>query len=350
MQPFQEILGELGVLSVSHDRVMKRAVIGELSGRTAGQRRVAHVGVKRPALVGLELRGIAERHQVDGGSVLGSRDGSREKCAVVARIVPGESALVARVLPEGDGKLHRLERGLGVQGDRLAVRLDLLAAPRPEIGVPESRRVPERMRHRLADGKSLGLELLANLAPFLPRLWKRRDTDSIVKRLAVDDEIRRDRVGDGAPRSRDPAEGLGGRVVATLRLAYRLRDIADIDEALLVEMGPVVEHVDDVGACARRHRRRHARLDIIGVDALDRDLGAQDPRGLAHLTGQDLVARRDEVVPPEDMQRGALRMSGGSARGQNTGQAGSRAARRPHERSPVQDTRHGCVLPARLDG
>ena len=79
---------------------------------------------------------------------------------------------------------------------------------------------------------------------------------------------------------------------------------------LLVEVAPVVEQVEDVGTAARRHRGRDARLQIVGVDALERDLGAQRLAGLDHLLGQNLVAGRDEVDPARQVELGALRICG----------------------------------------
>src|SRR6267142_2651130 len=57
------------------------------------------------------------------------------------------------------------------------------------VRVPEGRGVAERMSDRLADGKALGLELLAGLAPFLPRLRKCRAAHLGVQRFAVHDQV-----------------------------------------------------------------------------------------------------------------------------------------------------------------
>ena len=53
-----------------------------------------------------------------------------DRCGMaIDRTVPGEPARVITVAPKGDGVLDRLHRLLAVERDRLAVRLDLPAAP-----------------------------------------------------------------------------------------------------------------------------------------------------------------------------------------------------------------------------
>ena len=64
-------------------------------------------------------------------------------------------------------------------------------------------------------------------------------------------------------------------VIAALRLADLLGDVADIGEALGIELRPVVERHDDVGAGAGLDRRGDARLDVVGVDGLDLELDAE---------------------------------------------------------------------------
>ena len=90
-------------------------------------------------------------------------------------------------------------------------------------------------------------------------------------------------VGDGVPagavRHREPPAADFGRavehvVVAALRLADWLGDVGDIRQAVGVELRPVPEHLDDVGARARLNRGSDSRLEIVGVDELDDDLGA----------------------------------------------------------------------------
>jgi hypothetical protein len=71
---------------------------------------------------------------------------------------------------KADCKLDRLDGFLGVQRHRLPVRLDLVAAPRPEIGIPKARGIAEGVAKCLAKWSALGLELFAGLAVFVPGL------------------------------------------------------------------------------------------------------------------------------------------------------------------------------------
>src|SRR5260370_39439738 len=79
-------------------------------------------------------------------------------------------ALVMGILPKADRELDRLDRLLAIQRHRLAVGLDLLAAPRPQIGIPEAGGVTESVAERLAKGTALGFELLTGRAVLFPRL------------------------------------------------------------------------------------------------------------------------------------------------------------------------------------
>ncbi len=58
-------------------------------------------------------------------------------------------------------------------------------------------------------------------------------------------------------------------------LPISLGDVADVGKALGVELRPVVEPQNDVGAGAGLNRRGDARLDVVGVDRLDGQLDAE---------------------------------------------------------------------------
>src|SRR5207245_3519343 len=82
----------------------------------------------------------------------------------------------------------------------------------------------------------------------------------------------------------------------------------------------VVGDDDDVGAAAALDGRRQARLDVVLVDALDRDLHARLLAELLRLLLEHLVRRRDEVRPLQEVQPCALCEGGGGAgRGENAG-------------------------------
>src|SRR5262245_2125904 len=100
-------------------------------------------------------------------------------------------------LPERRHELDRLDDLFLVAVDRLAVLLDLAAAPRPQVGVAERRRVAERVAERLADRPALGFELLANLAILFPRVGEGRGVDLVEPGFPVGDHGADDRPWQG---------------------------------------------------------------------------------------------------------------------------------------------------------
>src|SRR3982074_1959850 len=98
----------------------------------------------------------------------------RQHRAVLSYVSPGEAALVMSFFPEGRHDLDLDYNLCIVDVDSLAVLLDLGAAPRPQVGVAERRRVAERVTERLTDRPALGLELLTNLAILLPSVGEGR--------------------------------------------------------------------------------------------------------------------------------------------------------------------------------
>src|SRR4030095_16983727 len=170
MEPARQVLCELLLLGVLHADMLGRAVQGQLPGRPAGKgRRMLDVLVHRRALLVLDLVLLALGNDVDRGAVKRRTDLSRVERPVVIGVVPGEPALVAALLPEGLEELDGLDRALAVDHDLLAGAVPLGAAEIPQERIRERRRVAKAVTQRLADRLALGFELLARLAPLLPR-------------------------------------------------------------------------------------------------------------------------------------------------------------------------------------
>src|SRR6266436_755974 len=96
-------------------------------------------------------------------------------------------------------ELDRFDGFPAVQDDRLAVGLDLLPAPRPQIRVPPARRIAERVSSGLADGAALGLEFLAGVEQRVPGFREGIVPNLVEPRFAIGDQ----RAADG-PRQADP--------------------------------------------------------------------------------------------------------------------------------------------------
>src|SRR5216117_1423175 len=121
VEPFDEVLRQLHVLRVLHDRVLEGHVEGELACGALGQERgVLDVLDHRLALLVPDLFPLTLGHDVNRRAVQRRRNLAGMERTVVAGIVPGQPALVARVLPEGLHELHRLDGALGVDHDLLA--------------------------------------------------------------------------------------------------------------------------------------------------------------------------------------------------------------------------------------
>src|SRR6202011_1744714 len=121
------------------------------------------------------------------------------------------------------------------------------------IGI--SRRVTEGVAQRLADWTAFRFQLLAGVAVFLPGFRELVQADVLEPRLAIGD-LR----ADDAPGHPDPLLAVVGdrprhRVEALLRLADLLGQVAHVDDALGIELRPVIDAADDVRAGARLDRR-----------------------------------------------------------------------------------------------
>ena len=293
------------------------------------QARVLDVAHHRLALVVLDLVLAALGRDVDRRAVQGGADLAAQEGAVVVGVVPGQAAFVARVLPERRHELHGVHRALAVER-RLAALVGLHAPVVPQERIGPCGRVTEGVPERLPVRVTVLLELRGDLAQILVRLRERRDADLVEPRLPVGDQAGHDRVREREEFTADLRVLLGLPVEAALLLGLPLRDVGHVDEAVFIEVRPVVEHVNDVGAALRLDRRRDARLQIVGVDELEHYLRAERLPRLAGLLLQLDVAGRDEIDPAQDVQPRALR--------ERRRAAGRRHRRRRgrglHERAP----------------
>ncbi len=216
------------------------------------------------------------------------------------------------LLPERNRELDQLDRLLAVQRDGLAVGLDLLAAPGPQIGVPKGWSVAKRMRQGLPVRPVLGFEQFTDGPVVFPGLRKLvgAGTHILEPRCAVDRHGAEDRIGHRNPFLAVIGDRMRGFVIAALRVADLLGDVADIDGAVGVELRPVVDRHQDVGAGFRLDRRTDPRLHAVAVDGFDLERDAERLLGLVgDLAAQQLVGNRHEVDEFEPMQGRSLRIS-----------------------------------------
>ncbi len=189
------------------------------------------------------------------------------------------------------------------------------------------------MSERLTKGMAVGFQFLAGFPPFLPslRVLAASIADLLPPRGSVDDLQT-----DNGPGHRDPfmaviGDGPRGFVKAALRLADFLRDVADVDDAVGIELRPVVERHDDVRTSAGLDSRSNPRLDRQPIDRLEVEL---DPQILLALLIdfrlEQLIGRRHVVRRLEPVKRGALGEGRRPPRGQDpsdpAGASGSHAS------------------------
>jgi hypothetical protein len=164
----------------------------------------------------------------------------------------------------------------------------------------------------LADRLALLLESRADLPVLLERLRRLAGADLREPRAPVGDQAAAGAVGEREPLLALPCRRLRVLVVAALLLGLPLAEIADVGEAVLVEVRPVVQHHDDVRPRARLDGRGDARLQVVGVDRLERDLDLRLLAVLGVLPAQLDVPLGDEVDPLQHLDLGALRVGGGA--------------------------------------
>src|SRR5215472_3994319 len=327
VQPLEEVLGELRVLCILHHSVRKRGVVAPRARGTGGQPRVLDVPHHRLTAIVLDLVLPALGRDVDRRPVQGGADLSAEKGSIVVRVVPGEAPLVAGLLPEGLHELDGLDGALAVES-RLAALVCLGAPEVPQQRIRPRGGVAEGMPQRLPVRVALLLELRANLSQLVVALGESGHADLVEPRFPVRDQSRHDAVGQRHELAAHLHVRLGLRVERALLLDLPLRQIADVEEPVRVEVRPVVEHVHDVGPRARLNGGGYARLDVVGVDELEDDLGAESFGGLTGLALELDIAGGDEVHPSDDVEPRALRMSGRSVCGQDALKAGGGQSRR----------------------
>ena len=242
--------------------------------------------------------GLRSDLDVDRGAVQRRRDGLRQERTVVVGVVPGKAALVHAVLPQAGHELDQFDRLLGVDDHGLAVGLDFLAAPRPQVGIGEARRVAERVAERLAERPALGLQLLGDLAIGLPGVGELGGADFVEPRLAVGDHAADHRPRHAHEDLAVAADGFGIRKQPALALGDFVGERAHVDDAVGIEMGVAVERHDQVGTGARLDGGRDARLQIVAVHRLELHLDAEVLLGRRHqLLVEHLIGRRHEVDP-----------------------------------------------------
>src|SRR5438128_1112572 len=234
----------------------------------------------------------------------------------------GLHALAGLGVHVDDDVLRIRLRGLGRRRPRIAQHprlarglpedLEDLVGLAPHLAILTGLGRAEGLAHRLA----LGLELLAHLAPLVPGLGELLDADLCVPGPPVGDGVSARAVRDGQPAIAD-LRGAGEHVVvAALRLADGLGHVRDVHEAVGIEMRPVPEHLDDVGAAAGLDGGGDAGLEVVGVDELEGDLRPERLRGLRRLALELHVRLRDEVHPAQDVDLGALGEGGRAPRRQ----------------------------------
>jgi hypothetical protein len=96
------------------------------------------------------------------------------------------------------------------------------------------------------------------------------------------------------------------RVVAALIGGFPFGEVGDVGQAARVEMRPVVQHHDDVRAGSGLDRGGDARLQVVGVDGLERDLDLRLLLVLGDLASDLDVALGDEVHPLQQVDLRAL--------------------------------------------
>src|SRR5262249_44477831 len=150
--------------------------------------------------------------------------------------------------PQGNGEFDRLDSFFAVQGDLLAVGLDLLAAPRPQIRIPPTGSVAEGVPGGLAIRAPGLFQFLAGCTVLVPG---RRELAVVADlgepRPTIGDKAAADAVRHADPFASGSGDGFADVVIAALRLADLVDDIADVDAALDIELRPIGQNVDNIG-------------------------------------------------------------------------------------------------------
>src|ERR1700757_5026466 len=302
VDPAEKVFGSLLILGVTHQHVGGRKWQREPAAGALGQRRVKRILPQWRACLGQVRIGFLLGLEIDRSTIIGAADGARQVSAIVARIVPGEPALVVRILPKADCKLDRLDGFLAVQRHRLAVCLDLLAAPRPEIGIPEAWSIAEGVAKCLTKWSALALELFAGLAVLVPGLWEFAIAISNFREpgFAISQQPAPRCPGHADPLLADSRDRLRDLVIASLNRTDLRSYVADVRNTFGVELRPVPDHIKDVRARARLDRRSDARLDVVRVDHFEVQLEPERFFALRDdLALEQLIGGRYEIGPTQ---------------------------------------------------
>jgi len=198
----------------------------------------------------------------------------------------------------------------------------------PQHRIAEGRGVAERVAEGLTVRLTLRLELGEELPRLVPGLRVLVGARLLEPRPPVGDGVPDDRMRHGEPAAADVGRRRPDVVEAALGPGQRRREIADVDELAPVELRPVVEHDEDVGAGPRLDRGGDARLQVVRVDRLEHDLGAERLGGLRHLALELDVRLGNEVDPTDPVELRPLRVGGRATRRDDAFDAAHRDRRR----------------------
>src|SRR5207302_9156870 len=122
----------------------------------------------------------------------------------------------------------------------------------------------------------------------------------------------------------------------------------DIGEGALIEMRPVVEHQDDIGTAAGLDGGGNARLEVVRVDGLERDLGPRLLIVFGDLAPQFDVPLGNEIDPLKKVDLGPLSVGGRPAGREDlfdpTGGDGHTDGTTDPEEGPAIDTGVLCLI------
>src|SRR5262249_17345256 len=224
-------------------------------------------------------------------------------------------ALIVGLLPKGSHVFDCLDCLLAVDGNGIAVGLDLLATEGPQEWIGEGHRIADRLPERLSNRPPLRLELLSGLTVLVPSLGKLRNSNFIEPRFPIGDESAYDSGGHSNPTFPIVAVAFGAGIVSALSLADVLGNIADVGDARVVEMRMIVEQHYDIRAGACLDRGGDARLQVIEIDAFKLNLETERFLGFSQQVTQHLIGSGNVIAPSQPVQACPLRVAWGLARG-----------------------------------
>src|SRR5438093_1730316 len=300
-QELDEILGERDILRELPDRQRVDAGCAMDAGGAGRAVVVVDFCGDRHALH--EGGDVGADRVVDPGAL------AREQEAVVGGVVPGQHLRLHGVRVQILVPLDDLLGLVAVDGRRLAVRLQHLAAVAPQDR-PERDVGVGAVADRDTDGVARLLEDLPRLEELIPSL-RRLEPGLLEVHFVVAPGER-----DPVPRHRPPPRRRltripGERIPAAVPLAEVVDEVAHVDQMLLVEEGVGGARDDEVVAGLRRDLGRALREQLREGDRVDAHRHPALLTKELSLPPQLVVGRRDEVVAREERQL-ALLGEGGS--------------------------------------